>query len=66
MSAELESLARDLPDVVRRIDDGSGHCYLTFDDGPHPDWTPRVLDALAAADVRATFFVSMQVDNGIQ
>ena len=57
MSAELESLARDLPDVVRRIDDGSGHCYLTFDDGPHPDWTPRVLDALAAADVRATFFV---------
>ena len=29
---------------------------LTFDDGPHPDWTPRVLEALAAADVPATFF----------
>ncbi len=29
---------------------------LTFDDGPHPDWTPRVLTALARADVPATFF----------
>jgi peptidoglycan/xylan/chitin deacetylase (PgdA/CDA1 family) len=29
---------------------------LTFDDGPHPQWTPRVLAALAAADVPATFF----------
>lgn len=57
MSAELKSVTRDLPEVVRRLDDGSGHCYLTFDDGPHPDWTPRVLDALARADVRATFFV---------
>ena len=31
---------------------------LTFDDGPDPDWTPRVLDLLAGAGVRATFFVS--------
>jgi peptidoglycan/xylan/chitin deacetylase (PgdA/CDA1 family) len=30
---------------------------LTFDDGPDPAWTPRVLDALAARDVRATFFL---------
>jgi peptidoglycan/xylan/chitin deacetylase (PgdA/CDA1 family) len=30
---------------------------LTFDDGPDPDWTPRVLDLLAEAGVRATFFV---------
>jgi peptidoglycan/xylan/chitin deacetylase (PgdA/CDA1 family) len=30
---------------------------LTFDDGPDPEWTPRVLDTLAAADVRATFFL---------
>jgi peptidoglycan/xylan/chitin deacetylase (PgdA/CDA1 family) len=30
---------------------------LTFDDGPDPVWTPRVLDALAAADVSATFFL---------
>jgi peptidoglycan-N-acetylglucosamine deacetylase len=30
---------------------------LTFDDGPHPDYTPRILDALAAAGALATFFM---------
>ena len=30
---------------------------LTFDDGPHPEGTPAVLEALAAAGARATFFV---------
>jgi peptidoglycan/xylan/chitin deacetylase (PgdA/CDA1 family) len=30
---------------------------LTFDDGPDPVWTPRLLDALGAAGVPATFFL---------
>lgn len=30
---------------------------LTFDDGPNPIATPRVLDTLRAHDVRATFFL---------
>lgn len=30
---------------------------LTFDDGPNPDATPAILDALAARGVKATFFV---------
>jgi peptidoglycan/xylan/chitin deacetylase (PgdA/CDA1 family) len=30
---------------------------LTFDDGPDPDFTPPLLDALDAAGARATFFV---------
>jgi peptidoglycan/xylan/chitin deacetylase (PgdA/CDA1 family) len=30
---------------------------LTFDDGPDPEWTPRVLDALGTAGVRGTFFL---------
>jgi peptidoglycan-N-acetylglucosamine deacetylase len=30
---------------------------LTFDDGPDPAWTSRVLDILAAHGVRATFFL---------
>lgn len=30
---------------------------LTFDDGPHPEITPRVLDLLAGAGRHATFFV---------
>lgn len=29
---------------------------LSFDDGPHPDFTPRIAEALKAADARATFF----------
>jgi peptidoglycan/xylan/chitin deacetylase (PgdA/CDA1 family) len=30
---------------------------LTFDDGPDPEWTPRVLDVLAREGVRAAFFL---------
>ena len=30
---------------------------LTFDDGPHPSLTPRLLDLLAERDVKATFYV---------
>jgi peptidoglycan/xylan/chitin deacetylase (PgdA/CDA1 family) len=30
---------------------------LTFDDGPDPEWTPRIVDALAEARVRGTFFL---------
>ena len=35
----------------------TGRVALTFDDGPDPVWTPLVLDALADAGARATFFV---------
>lgn len=31
--------------------------FLTFDDGPDPVWTPRLLDLLADIGARATFFV---------
>lgn len=37
---------------------------LTFDDGPDPDWTPKILDALERARVPATFFVIGE--NGLQ
>lgn len=57
MSAAVPSAVDALPGVVRRLDAASGRCYLTFDDGPDPQWTPRVLDVLARAEVRATFFV---------
>ncbi|MDA0161636.1 polysaccharide deacetylase family protein [Solirubrobacter ginsenosidimutans] len=30
---------------------------LTFDDGPHPQGTPAILEILAAANVHATFFL---------
>lgn len=31
--------------------------YLTFDDGPHPVYTPQVLDLLTQYDAKATFYV---------
>jgi len=39
---------------LERVSSGAS---LTFDDGPDPDGTPAVLDALDAAGVRATFFL---------
>jgi peptidoglycan/xylan/chitin deacetylase (PgdA/CDA1 family) len=36
---------------------GAGGVVLTFDDGPHPEGTPAVLEVLARAGARATFFV---------
>lgn len=30
---------------------------LTFDDGPHPKYTPEILDVLLKYDAKATFFV---------
>lgn len=43
--------------LVRRGRGPSTAVALTFDDGPDPATTPRVLDALKAANVRATFFM---------
>ena len=50
-------LGRRSPDSLRRGAPGAGWVGLSFDDGPHPELTPRVLDALAAARARATFFM---------
>ncbi|WP_291911440.1 polysaccharide deacetylase family protein [Chitinophaga sp. CB10] len=35
---------------------GTNAVYLTFDDGPHPEATPFVLDQLKKYDAKATFF----------
>jgi peptidoglycan/xylan/chitin deacetylase (PgdA/CDA1 family) len=42
---------------VWRLPASSRALALTFDDGPHPEWTPATLDMLARAGVRATFFM---------
>jgi peptidoglycan-N-acetylglucosamine deacetylase len=41
--------------IARRLD--RPQPTLTFDDGPHPEGTPRVLDALDARGTKAIFFV---------
>lgn len=35
----------------------AGTVYLTFDDGPDPDTTPRLLDLLGHYNARASFFI---------
>lgn len=40
-----------------RYEPDPGAVALTFDDGPHPTWTPQVLDILDFAGIKATFFV---------
>lgn len=42
--------------LLTRLSDDT-HVALTFDDGPHPDTTPAILDALADAGQHATFFL---------
>jgi peptidoglycan-N-acetylglucosamine deacetylase len=42
--------------VQRRLPGGDRVVALTFDDGPNPRWTPRILTVLHRYDVPATFF----------
>lgn len=48
-------------DVIFRAGSGKPSVYLTFDDGPIPESTPELLQMLADADAKATFF--MVADN---
>jgi len=44
-------------DYIARVDTSDKVVALTFDDGPHPLHTPRVLDVLERHHVNATFFM---------
>lgn len=48
------------PTVIRHGERFPGRVALTFDDGPDPEWTPRILDLLKEQGVRASFFVMGQ------
>jgi peptidoglycan-N-acetylglucosamine deacetylase len=54
--AQVWPRLRDELGVEHRTAGGAGYA-LTFDDGPHAQGTPAVLEVLAAAGVRATFFL---------
>lgn len=43
--------------LVTRLPRSSQTLYLTFDDGPDPRETPRLLELLAQFDIKATFFM---------
>lgn len=43
--------------VIQRTGDSPGKIVLTFDDGPDPVWTPKILDILKQENVKAAFFI---------
>ncbi|MBA3865369.1 MAG: polysaccharide deacetylase family protein [Solirubrobacterales bacterium] len=43
---------------IKLREDGGDGVALTFDDGPHPQGTPAVLESLREAGARATFFLA--------
>jgi peptidoglycan-N-acetylglucosamine deacetylase len=45
------------PGVLFRVRTSEPLVGLSFDDGPHPDFTPRVLEILQKQGARATFFL---------
>lgn len=57
-TAEREELNSALPaDASQEPESKDMEIAFTFDDGPHPVWTERLLDGLKARGIRATFFV---------
>lgn len=64
-SSVMEILARDNNEMGRGIsyhtiargDSAKKEIALTFDDGPHPGYTPKLLAILKQYKVKATFFV---------
>lgn len=59
----VPALAPVVPSVARALDvqlrqDGAPGVALTFDDGPHPQGTPAVLETLREAGAPATFFLA--------
>ena len=45
------------PTLFRLGTENQESISITFDDGPDPEWTPKILDVLKARGVKATFFV---------
>jgi peptidoglycan/xylan/chitin deacetylase (PgdA/CDA1 family) len=43
--------------VLCRAPGATGRFALTYDDGPNPAWTPKLLELLAEYDAKATFFL---------
>lgn len=54
-----DQIYRQIPSsyIIQRTGDQPGKIALTFDDGPDPVWTPKILDILKQENVPAAFFI---------
>jgi peptidoglycan-N-acetylglucosamine deacetylase len=56
----ITEIYKDFPTyktVYHQGDGASDQVSISFDDGPDPKWTPKILDILRAAGVKASFFM---------
>ncbi len=53
----LEAIGRRVMGTITHVSTQDPVAALTFDDGPHPESTPRLLDILEKHQARATFFM---------
>lgn len=51
------NFSKDAGVSFSRVLVSGNYIAITFDDGPHPQNTPRLLDMLAARNIKATFYV---------
>jgi peptidoglycan-N-acetylglucosamine deacetylase len=51
------SWSKPVNDTYTRVSTGRKVVAITFDDGPHPENTPRLLDMLKERRIKATFYV---------
>ena len=56
LTAKYEKFAQ-FPTLYHQGAGGEHQVAITFDDGPDPQWTPKILDILKAANVKAAFFL---------
>lgn len=54
---EVADPRRGIQEIIWSVTTGAPLTALTFDDGPHPDLTPRILDILDLYQVKATFMM---------
>ncbi len=50
-------LTHFFPQIMWQIPNEANNVYLTFDDGPHEIYSPKILDILEEHNVKATFFL---------
>ena len=56
LTADYKTFPR-FPTLYHQGAGGQHQVAITFDDGPDPQWTPKILDILKAANVKAAFFL---------
>lgn len=57
-SGNIASVKRKISVINKKVSSELATIYLTFDDGPSLDVTPKILDILKQENIKATFFVT--------